>query len=277
LNEPWGIDVDSSNGDVYVAENAGGKITRITQSGVGYQYATGQTLISGLARHDSTGDIYYTVGYATGVLKKITTSGVITNVSTGVTFTRPRSLHFRKNTSDLYMALGNIKSDSLDVTGTPVIYHIDVSTNTITEHLTNVDGNMWITDVYAPNYPSDDLYITDYASNSILRVTKSKNTFKYVNLRKTFGGSSWLQAMAPYLVTGDESNGVLYSVNWWANAKTTSSSPYYNLDIVDNVIKITDNRHGDSYNRRRRRLSTSLVKTSPNTGIPILKQLPCLN
>ena len=45
--------------------------------------------------------------------------------------------------------------------------------------------------------------------------------------------------MAPYLIIGDDTNGNLYSVNWWANAKTTSSSNYYNKDIVDNVVKIT--------------------------------------
>ena len=263
LNEPWDIDIDSSNGDVYVAEKAAGKITRIAQSGTSYQYATGQTLITALARHDATGDIYFVVGYANAILKKITTSGTISTIETDLTFTRPKSLYFRENTNDLYMALGDIKTDSLDVTGTPVIYHIDVSTDntTITEYLTNIDGNMWITSVYAPSYAPNDLYITDYASNSVLKVTKSKNTYKYVHFRKDFSGTT-LEAMAPYLIIGDDTNGNLYSVNWWANAKTTSSSSYYNKDIVDNVVKITDYRFGDSYNRRRRRLIN--VKTDFN-------------
>ena len=71
-----------------------------------------------------------------------------------------------------------------------------------------------------------------------------------------------MHCVAPYLIIGDDTNGNLYSVNWWANAKTTSSSNYYNKDIVDNVVKITDYRFGDSYNRRRRRLIN--VKTDFN-------------
>ena len=63
LSEPWGIDIDSSTGDIFVAEKAG-KITKITQSGVASTYATGQTLITAIARHDTTGTIYFTTGYA---------------------------------------------------------------------------------------------------------------------------------------------------------------------------------------------------------------------
>ena len=52
------------------------------------------------------------------------------------------------------------------MTGTPVIYHIDVSTNVISEYLTNVDGTMWVTDVCVTYAPAD-IYITDYASHSV--------------------------------------------------------------------------------------------------------------
>ena len=114
---------------------------------------------------------------------------------------------------------------------------------------------MWVTDVYAPAYAPADLYITDYASHSIVKVTKSKNKNKYVHLRKTFGGTTWLPAMAPWLIIGDNTNGIFYSINWWADAKTNSASSYYNLNVRNDVVKVTDNRFGESYNRRRRLIS----------------------
>ena len=55
------FDIDSSNGDVYVAEKAAGKGTYGT-SGTSYQYATGQTLITCIVQHDATDDIYFVVG-----------------------------------------------------------------------------------------------------------------------------------------------------------------------------------------------------------------------
>ena len=128
LSEPWGIDIDSSTGDIFVAEKAAGKITRITQNGVASTYTTGQTLITAIARHDTTGDMYFTTGYANADLKRIDENGTVTQISNGIAFTRPKSLRFRENTTELYMALGDVQSNSVNVTGTPVIYHIDVST-----------------------------------------------------------------------------------------------------------------------------------------------------
>ena len=174
------------------------------------------------------------------------------------------------------MALGDVQSSSINVTGTPVIYHIDVSTNAISEYLTNADGTMWVTDVYAPTYAPADIYITDYASHSVLKVTKSKNVKKYVHLRKSFGAAGWLSAMAPYMIVGDNANGIFYSMNWWADSKTNSASTYYNLDVRNYVVKVTDNRFGESYNRRRRlldqRMRSRLGKktgTNGNTSVVI--------
>ena len=81
-----------------MAEKAAGKITRITQNGVASTYVTGQALITAIARHDTTGTIYFTTGYANADLKKITTNGIVTQISSGITFTRPKSLRFRENT-----------------------------------------------------------------------------------------------------------------------------------------------------------------------------------
>ena len=64
--------------------------------------------------------------------------------------------------------------------------------------------------------PYPDIYITDYASHSVLKVTKSKNMKKFVYLRKRLV-VAWLPAMAPYMIVGDNANGILCSINWWAD------------------------------------------------------------
>ena len=170
-------------------------------------------MITAIARHDTTGTIYFTTGYANAALKKVTTNGIAIDIKWYHIYSAEKPTISRKY-DDLYMALGDVQSSSINVTGTPVIYHIDVSTNAISEYLTNADGTMWVTDVYAPTYAPADIYITDYASHSVLKVTKSKNVKKYVHLRKSFGAAGWLSGMAPYMIVG-KCKRHIHSMNWW--------------------------------------------------------------
>jgi DNA-binding beta-propeller fold protein YncE len=192
ITSPYGICIDPSNGNLFVANYADNTVIKITQDGTVSHFASGFSLPGGIAI-DGGGNLYVT-NYGNGTISKITQAGVVsTAVSSisnpaGITLDATGNLYvtnFGNGTISTVTPNGTITSIPTGITYTTGIAR-DGSGNL---YVTNAAGNSiskispagavssFATNVHQPSDIAIDamgnLYTTDPVNNTITKITPS--------------------------------------------------------------------------------------------------------